>query len=135
MKIPLIFLILFSIYGCAEGNPGGGDSKAWYTGWIKRALADGASFHSEFPLKAGEIRKIELKSEREIKVGLVVKDGYDIFKAGGSIHMGTDKQPRMASGTPGFSVTFTPEGGVVHLRVENTTAIDTRIALHTKPVD
>ena len=105
----------------------------WYWQWIKKDIEDGASFHSEFALRAGEVRTMNLASEGDLKIGAAVKHGYEITKAEGTIYLGTEEQPHRAGGSPEFSVKFSPENGVIRLRIENTTAVDTRIALHTTP--
>lgn len=140
IAIALALAVMLVVAFVDDRNRPHGDSSAenaaefgWYGPWIRNDIEAGAAFHSEFALAAGEVRTIVLASESAVTIGLVVKDGYEITKTAGSIYMGTDKEPHRASGSPGFSAAFSPDDGVIRLRIENTTVLDTRIALHTKP--
>lgn len=132
MKAFLSFLaILLLMPGCSDRHEDkSGSHGEWYRPWIEDHLAEGASFHSEFPLKNGEVRWIELSAETPTTVGFVVKDGYEVFKSGGQIFMGTDKQPHMIGGSPGVGQTFTPVDRLLRVRFENTSGLDTRIAVY-----
>jgi hypothetical protein len=113
-----------SLSGCGEKRVP--MQSSWYEQWIERDLNSGSAFHSEFALKAGEIKWVEFKSTKSVSFGLVVKDGYEVTKAGGLIYMGTATDIHKASGSPGFA------NGVIRARIENGTTIDTRAALVTK---
>ena len=135
MKIPLALLVSLLIIGCSEKTTETNNDEQraeWYAPWIERDLKDGATFHSEFLLKTGEIKWIELQADNRMRVGFIAKKGDDITKSGGSITMGTEDDPHRASGSPGFSQIFESKDGLVRLCLENTSTIDTRIALHTK---
>jgi hypothetical protein len=132
MRTSLFLLVSILVIGCKKETADSASGAEWYSTWIESDLADGAAFHSEFPLKAGVVEWVEFESNKQITVGLVVKDGYDISKSADSICMGTEEQPRMISGSPGIGHSFDPRNGVVRLRLENTSKIDTRIALYSK---
>ena len=48
--------------GCSDNdrkNEVTADRTAWYWQWIEKDIGTGATFHSEFPLAAGELRRSE----------------------------------------------------------------------------
>lgn len=128
-----------TVAGDASSQPlstgGTPDESAWYWSLIEEDVAAGAKFHSEFPLAPGEVKSIDLATDRRIEVGLVVRDGYEIFKSEGSISLGTVQEPRRVSGTPGFGQSFDPVDGMLRLRIENTSKIASRVAVHMREVE
>ena len=138
MKLILSFSILISMVSCNQDHgitaPRENQQEIanWYDSWIAEEINDGASFHSDLKFNAGEVSLIDIKSDTELIVGLIVKHGFEVSKDAGTIWMGTVSEPRKAAGSPGFKVSFTPVNGEVRLRIENTSSVDTRVALYTK---
>ena len=137
MKVVLFLLAFPFLIGCSERHSAVGntpDKSAWYWSWIEDDVAKGAQFHSEFSLGSGEVRSIDIPTDRRMEVGLVAREGYEIFKSGGSISLGTAEEPRKASGTPGVFQTLSPVSGMIRVRIENTSKFATRIAVRVKEV-
>jgi hypothetical protein len=95
-------------------------------------LSQGAKFHSEFALNAGKAHVIRIRTDVDTIVGYAVRDGYEVSRSSGTIYMGTEENPALGGGSPGIQLRFTPTQGVISVRFENTTPIDTRLAVYTK---
>lgn len=66
-------------------------------------------------------------------VGFIVEKGYEISKDSGTIYMGTNYTPHAVGGSPGTWKKFEAANGSVTIRLENTSTIETRLAIYTKP--
>jgi hypothetical protein len=128
MRLALIFTMM-ALVGCDSGSPK--VSSNWYDTWLAAKLDKGAVFHSEFALKSGEKNVISIDADSPTQVGYVVKEGYEVTKSTGTIHLGTEDQPKMVGGSPGTSHVFPPKGGKIVVVFENTSPIDTRLAVYT----
>ena len=134
MRLLLLILISTIVVSCKGGREEADEKEgtAWYTIWLEDEIDQGAFFNSELPILAGSIVSIEIQAEDRIEVGLVVKDGFDVSKLPGSIFMGTKDESRKIGGSPGIRGYFVAKDGLVSLDIENTTNIDTRIAVWTR---
>ncbi|WP_234047538.1 hypothetical protein [Luteolibacter pohnpeiensis] len=105
-------------------------TRTWYSAWISQD--NGEQFHSELTLAPGEVTKVSISAETSIVVGFILEKGYEVSKDPGTIYMGTEKAPHMVGGAPGTWKEFDATNGLVAIRLENTSAVATRIAVYTK---
>lgn len=126
MHLLLFCLCVLCLSGCESKST----TQAWYSAWISKDHGD--QFHSELTLAPGEVGKVSIPSETSTVVGFIVEKGYEISKGSGTIYMGTEEVPRMVGGAPGTWKEFAATNGFVAIRLENTSAVATRIAIYTK---
>lgn len=107
----------------------------WYTAYFESPLSTTATFHSELELAAGEQVDVQVRSDDELVIGFTLEKGYEVFKSGGSVWLGTAEKPHTVGGAPGVSNNFTPRDGTVTLTVENDSPVATRIAIFTQPAE
>ena len=105
-------------------------ANSWYSAWISED--QGEQFHSELSLAPGEVGSVSIPSDTSLVVGFFVEKGYEVSKDPGTIYMGTHDTPLAVGGSPGTWKEFAATNGSVTIRLENTSAIATRLAIYTK---
>jgi hypothetical protein len=132
----IFFSVILLLAGCEQEEAkaqGGNQSKSvasWYSQWISEK--HGEIFHSEISLNAGEVATVSISSETSLEVGYVVERGYEVSKDRGTIYIGTEEAPHAAGGSPGTWRKFDSVDGHINVRLENTSAISTKLAVYTK---
>lgn len=129
-RTSIILSLVF--FGACERHVEVSGQRHWYDAWLNHSTTEAyQEFHSEIEITSGEKASLIINCEAPIIVGYFVKDGYEVTNDEGTIYMGTFSSPRMVGASPGSWREFSPEGGEIEILFENTSSIDTLLAVYT----
>ena len=103
----------------------------WYEDWLKQPYAKNCRFDSEFELKAGETRKVEIRSEAPQWVGWVTKKNEVITNNSHAVVFGRRADTPFHNAAKGLSLFMEPSEGVITAYFRNESGIDTRLMVWT----
>ena len=79
------------------------------------------------------MKTISIPSDTSLVIGFIVEKGYDVSMNSGTVYMGTEDTPHAVGASLGTWKEFEAANGVVTIRLENASAVATRLAIYTKP--
>lgn len=129
----ILFALLCALLATGCKGPKSG-AKTWYAGYFESSLGAGQTFHSELLLTAGQKAELKIPSKEAIIIGFTLEKGYEVFHAKSWVYLGTPEEPHKVGGAPGVALEFEPKDGVITLIVENTSPVDTKVAIYTEPI-
>ena len=132
---PLFYIVTFFaisfLTNCKEQDSSEKTSH-WYDSWLNSPTDElHQELHSEIELASGAKISLSFETSQPLIIGYYVRDGYEVTKDEGTIYMGSPTNPRMIGASPGTSQTFTAKEGVIKVIFENTSSINTSIAIYS----
>lgn len=110
-------------------------SPPWYQSWLDITSPQGCRFDSEFELKAGDTKKVEIRSETPLWVSWVTKNNEVITNNSPAVVSGRTEDARYRPGARAMPIFIEPEAGVISAYFRNASGVDTRLMVWTATED
>jgi hypothetical protein len=107
------------------------NSPPWYQEWLDIASPHGCRFDSEFELKAGDTKKVEIRSEKPMWVSWVTKNSEVITNNSPAVVSGRTEDAPYRPGARAMPIFIEPEAGVISAYFRNESGVDTRLMVWT----